>query len=177
MTVGLSFCTPCPAGKFAASSVQTTGNQSALITTCTDTPPGRYTVGSGNVEALLCSQNSFNTFNGATTCVSCPANAGTLTSGATQCLCQMGYYALPAANVSDQLSSSCVSCPKGALCPDADAGRTLWSVRSVPGHWRVMTADTLTFVPCPFGSLACPSSNNGRCGLVVLWTLLVPSHV
>lgn len=50
---------------------------------------------------------------------------------------------------------------EGAYC--AETGRTIWNLESQAGYWRVSSAESLSFLPCPFGSTACPSSRNGSC--------------
>ncbi len=49
----------------------------------------------------------------------------------------------------------------GANCQSVDTSRTYASLISVSGFWRVVASSTPQFMPCPYGSAACPPSFNG----------------
>ena len=151
-TNGSSACVACPAGQFVAAT---------KATACEMAPPGSYAANTGAIAASQCANNFFSASLGATTCLVCPPNSASGT-GAKTCGCEASFYGV----VLNGTLTSCAPCPAGAECLAADplGQRTARTLSSLAGQWRVPTAAARpSFMPCPLGVAACPSSSNGTC--------------
>ena len=153
-TNGSSACVACPAGQFVAAS---------KATACEMAPLGSYAANTGAIAATQCANNFFSASKGATTCLVCPPNSASGT-GAKTCGCAANFYGV----IFNGTVTSCAPCPAGAECLTADplGQRTARTLLSLAGQWRVpTTTDQPSFMPCPLGVAACPSSSNGTCTL------------
>jgi hypothetical protein len=153
---GLSVCVSCVPGTYWSFS-----NRQAQCLPC---PSGKFNVASAQVQCQTCLANTFSDAVGlATPCSTCPSGSKS-SIGSAACSCETGFYL----SSSFSANSTCLACPLGANCIDSSAIRTVASLESTPGYWRVpstISANAI-FMACPFGgALACPSSTNGTCGV------------
>ena len=150
---GLTTCTACVAGLYWQP------GPDAYSPACVACAVGLFSAGPAQVQCSSCASQSFNPSLGMTTCSACPVSSVSVT-GQVQCSCHVGFYGL----LVNGTTAACAPCPFGALCtPSPDATRTLFSVQSIPGYWRL--APTTEFYHCPLGADACLSSNNGSCAV------------
>ena len=170
-------CSICDAGSFNANPNQFTctkcpaGRTHYSATTCQDCAPGTVSKDSGTLSCTGCDFGFYQSNYGQTACVVCP-RFSTSSSGQPTCACNSGYFFL---------SGECLPCPQGAECSASnDPRRDVDTLSSVTGFWRlvdpvvpraatnatlVRVASPPLFYRCPYGSIACPPSNNGSCVL------------
>jgi hypothetical protein len=168
-------CTPCPEGKYGATgglsvcmaclpgTYWSTANHTVQCLPC---PIGKFNIALAQVQCQTCLANTFNDAAGLSSpCLTCPPGSKS-SAGSAVCSCESGFYL----SSSFSANSTCLACPLGASCIDSSAIRTAAFLASTPGYWRVPSAPALAsnpiFMACPLGgSIACPSSTNGTCGL------------
>jgi hypothetical protein len=143
--------------------------------TCQPCPVGTYKPSSGTYQCIQCANNTYADASGSSTCKQCPQYSTTLGLGANssyQCVCDTGFYTSQdfitdynnASSVYHNLNSSlynrrCVSCPEGAVCPEANttypmAAFGYWNPPEIPQRF--------TFFSC-FPSEACPGGGPANC--------------
>jgi hypothetical protein len=98
-------CGACPANQ-AAPSIRSSACVCAANVpldggACTGTCATGTTKAAGNTTCTTCAVGYYGT-GGSAPCTQCPTNSTTLSTGASSCVCQQGYYGAP---------ESCAACP------------------------------------------------------------------
>jgi hypothetical protein len=156
--MGQTGCASCRAG--TTGSVFSAGANAAFNASlaCTPCPLGQFSVTPASTACALCAPGKYADHTGRTECSTCTAGVSTSAAGASACTCLESYYSIGSKNGS---STQCVPCPLGALCVTQDPLRTLASLRSTVGQWRVTGQEPPLFLKCRLNPAACLSSVNG----------------
>jgi hypothetical protein len=147
---GMSSCPVCPAGTIASAPGSTA---------CLACPVGQYAAAPGGSACLQCASlgNFYTAFPGSTVCTRCPDFSTVTSEGG--CACNPGYYLLSPETVN--ATAVCVPCPLAAVCTELDPTRSLRTLQSKVGQWRLVGQATPVFLKCGLNPAACLSSANG----------------